>query len=289
MISILGTGNMGSALVRALRDHGTPLTLWNRTAEKARAWVGPGVELAASPGAALAASSCSILNLIDYSVCQQILESDAAELKGKTLVQLSTGKPSEARQLASFAERHGADYLDGAIMGMPSHVGTQENRILYGGSRSALAEYRPVLEQLGQMLDLGEDPGAASALDFGCLMPILAGVVGLMQGAKACDREGIPPDRYDDFVRSELPLILDHTLQRVREPGFAEDPTQAEASIELMASLARMFSEYCREIDLEPALFTALTEMFEGGVAAGLGSHDWVNSGGLRVTPAEES
>ena len=94
MISILGTGNMGGALTRALRDAGTPLMLWNRTTEKARAWAGPGVELAPTPGAALSASTCSLLNVIDYPVTLEILEANTEHLNGKVLIQLSTGKPS---------------------------------------------------------------------------------------------------------------------------------------------------------------------------------------------------
>lgn len=42
-ISVLGMGNMGAALVRALVNGGTSVTIWNRTRAKAEALERPGV------------------------------------------------------------------------------------------------------------------------------------------------------------------------------------------------------------------------------------------------------
>lgn len=40
-VSVIGCGNMGSALIGALADAGREVTIWNRTREKAEALAGP--------------------------------------------------------------------------------------------------------------------------------------------------------------------------------------------------------------------------------------------------------
>ena len=45
--------------------------------------------------------------------------SSESALRGKVLVQLSSGTPDEAREMESWARPRGIDYLDGAIMNYP--------------------------------------------------------------------------------------------------------------------------------------------------------------------------
>lgn len=48
-IAFLGLGHMGAAMARRLLAAGFPMTVWNRTAEKAEPLVAEGATLAASP------------------------------------------------------------------------------------------------------------------------------------------------------------------------------------------------------------------------------------------------
>ena len=275
-LSLLGTGNMGAALVRTLASNGTELTIWNRTQAKAEALRQEGVVLASSSAAALAASPCTILNVTDYPRGRALLESAQATLAGKTIIQLTTGKPQEARDLAEFVRNAGGVYLDGAIMGYPPQVGTPQLQVLYSGDQAVFDEYAPVLEQLGGTMFLGEDPGAASAFDIAILIPLITAFVGLLQGLHVCRTEGIATDRYEPFVKQAISLFLDDALHKARQDDFATNPDKVECTVDLMANITELFSSYCQDIKLDPGLFRAIAQLFASGAKAGRGAHDWM-------------
>lgn len=281
-LTIVGAGNMGSALVRALTNAGYDVTVWNRTEEKLAPLRALGVEIAKSPKDAIERSDCLILSLANYDVTYEILTPLGTDLARKDVIQLTTGKPRDARNLAVLIGKAGGRYLDGAVMGFPNHVGTNANTVLYSGDESVVETWRGELEAIGNVHFFGNDPGAASAFDIACLMPIVAMTVGLMQGIKVCKTEGIDADRYDSFMREWLPLILEDSLVKSRKEGFAADLESAECTIGLMSSITEMFAGYCAESDLDPRLFAALADLFGEGVERGLSSHDWINAADVR-------
>ena len=113
-VSLIGLGPMGIALARALQ-RGHTLTLWNRTPSRAEALLGQGTVLAADARAAVAASPVVLVCVADYAAWRAILAQPgvAEALRGKVLVQLSTGTPQDARD--DWARLDGVAYLDGAL------------------------------------------------------------------------------------------------------------------------------------------------------------------------------
>lgn len=272
---------MGAALIRAFGAAGTQVTVWNRTRSKAEALAGPMVTVVETPQEAIDANACCILNLTNYPPAEKLLDRD---LGGKAILQLTTGKPSEARRLGERVEGRGGRYLDGAIMGFPGHVGTSNNMVLYSGNAALFQEVEPLLGQIGSSMFLGEDPGWASALDLGALMPVVAMTVGLLQGIRSCRQEEIPDQVYDDFIRQMVPAVLEDTLGKARREGFDVDPSQAESSISLMASATRLFADYCEEAQIDPSLFDAISRLFTAGVNSGHGDYDWVYASQIQIT-----
>lgn len=148
-VSMIGCGNMGSALVQTLREEDNEVTVWNRTREKAEALAGPRVIVAGSVSDALEASSTTLISLTSYEASHSLLEEAGKALEGRTLVQLSSGLPDAARDLSRLVTRTGGAYVDGSILAYPAHVGTDSLVILYSGDREAFEGVRALLEQLG--------------------------------------------------------------------------------------------------------------------------------------------
>src|SRR5574341_2002813 len=95
-VSVIGLGNMGSALARVLQQNGCAVTVWNRSPEKAAPLMEMGAVLAPGPAAAITASSIIIVCVTNYVASNRILGEAAAHLPGKLLVQLTTGSPQDA-------------------------------------------------------------------------------------------------------------------------------------------------------------------------------------------------
>ena len=90
-ISVLGLGQMGSAMARALFASGRSVTVWNRSPEKAQPFTEAGADVAASPEDALLASAVSILCIRNHVAAAELLRPISEALAGKTVLQLSTG------------------------------------------------------------------------------------------------------------------------------------------------------------------------------------------------------
>ena len=160
-ISVIGCGLMGSALVRTLAKGETTLTIWNRTRQKAEALVqsgAVGVTVADSVGAALEASPWTIFNIANCADCLTLLENEQRRLRGKIIIELTTGTPHEARRLGVHITTAGGRYLDGAIIGYPNLVGTPQLQILCSGDPTAFVTCRTMLERLGGVPLSGREP-----------------------------------------------------------------------------------------------------------------------------------
>src|ERR1041385_8682743 len=132
-VTMIGLGNMGFALARALLEKGRTVMIWNRSPEKAVSLVEKGAVLAPSVDAAIKASPIILICVTNYAAANRILSEVAPNLPGKLFVQFTTGSPQEARASETWAHDHKAEYLDCAITGSPSSIGTPNAHILVSG------------------------------------------------------------------------------------------------------------------------------------------------------------
>nr|WP_280346999.1 NAD(P)-binding domain-containing protein [Nocardia neocaledoniensis] len=183
-VSVLGLGAMGTALAKALLAGGHQVTVWNRTAAKAEALVGAGAVAAATAEEALTAADLVILCLLDDASVREHLEPAAARLGGRTVVNLTTTTPEQARGLGRWAREYDIALLDGGIMAVPAMIGTAGAFVLYSGAQAEFERYRQVLELFGGAEFVGTDLGAAAMYDVSILGGMYAMFAAFEQGGK---------------------------------------------------------------------------------------------------------
>ena len=124
-VAVIGTGRMGSALASALSKKGFATMVWNRTAARAEPLAKLGLHVAPNILEAVKDADIIVINISNYDSIKQLLRHTEVEsaLRGKIIVQLTTGTPDEAREMESWAKLHAIEYLDGAISGNPTDVG----------------------------------------------------------------------------------------------------------------------------------------------------------------------
>ncbi|MDF2694730.1 MAG: hypothetical protein K0S65_3113 [Labilithrix sp.] len=281
-VSIIGLGPMGIALARALLRAGpsepaardrSRVTVWNRTAAKASALVHEGAVLAPSAAAAVSASPLVIVCVADYAATHALLETPEVTraLAGKVLVQLSTGTPQDARHGEAWAQQRGADYLDGAILAVPSQVGRPESTIFVSGSATAFAKSKPLLERMaGTVAYHGDKVGSASALDLAFISSLFGGLLGFYHGARICETEGLRVDALGAMLAAIAPAIGEMIKNdgAVIQAGRYDNP---ESSLKTCWLGMELLARQAREAKINSELPTFGAALFEKGMKRGLG------------------
>lgn len=267
---------MGTELARVLLRDRYRVTVWNRTAGKARDLVNEGALLAPSAALAIGASPTVIVCVADYEVSRSLLGSEEAApfLAGKSVIELSTGTPKEAREAEAWSKARGIHYLDGAIMAQPNQMGRPETMILTSGSRSVFDRSEPILKTLaGGTTYLSEAVGNAAALDFAILSFWFGGLIGFLHGVRICEAEGLPIAEYAAMTRAVAPLAGESN-EKSAERIVTEKFDDSEASVKTCAAALKMIARHAKEAGINSEFPEYAYRFFSRGVDAGFAEED---------------
>ncbi|NUW34985.1 NAD(P)-dependent oxidoreductase [Nonomuraea sp. SMC257] len=269
-IAVLGLGLMGTALAETLLAAGHRVTVWNRSAAKADALVAKGATRAATAAEAVAAAPLAIVCVLDYAAVHEVLE--GADLAGRTVLNLTNGRPAEAREAGDRVSGRGGDYLDGGIMAVPQMIGHPGALILYSGSRAAFDRHEATLKPLAESRHLGEDPGLAPLYDLAMLTGMYGQIAGFLEAAALIASEGRPVREFTETLL--VPWM--HAMAALK-PRWAEDIEQGHYATEVsnlevnrvgMLNLSTAFEEQGVKLDL----LLPMKEILERRVARGHGA-----------------
>lgn len=163
-VAVLGTGKMGSAIARRLKQSGFDLILWNRTPERAQNLnVGP---VARTPVEAARQADVVLSSLTGPEAVREVyLGPDGVleDVQGKVIIEMSTAGPAIVEELARAASAKGAQLVEAPVVGSVPAVESGTLMVLVGGPTDGLERARPVLERLGEVHHIG-DLGTAPRL-----------------------------------------------------------------------------------------------------------------------------
>jgi 3-hydroxyisobutyrate dehydrogenase-like beta-hydroxyacid dehydrogenase len=273
-VTVVGAGKMGSALARALLAAGYAVTVWNRTPARAEPLREAGATIAAELADAIAASDVTVMSVANQTVVADLLEdADApSALRGKTLIQLTTGTPADGRRGQAFASEHGIAYLDGAIMAYPRTIGTDAAVILFSGASDVFSAHEPLLRALGTPHYAGADAGLAAVSDAALLAFFFATVAGFLYGANVSRAAGIEFGDYlalaDPFFKTFITEAVDETAERIAGGRYGDAQSSTETDV---AAIDLLIVEASRDVGVDPALMAAISDAFSRIVAAGRG------------------
>ena len=155
-VAFLGLGIMGTGMARRLLGAGARLTVFNRSAERARALAADGAAVAPSPREAAADADIVFSMVADDAASHAIWEGGRGALAGvrpgTVMVESSTVTAGRIRDLSESAARIGCELVDAPVTGSKMQAAGGELTFLVGASDEALARVRPVLEVMGKSI-----------------------------------------------------------------------------------------------------------------------------------------
>ncbi|MCZ6724373.1 MAG: NAD(P)-binding domain-containing protein [Gammaproteobacteria bacterium] len=284
-ITLIGLGSMGQAIAKTLLDHNVALTVWNRTAEKREALVNLGARGESDLGQAISASPLIIICVSDYAITHALLDQSEIVplLRGKTILQLSTGTPGEVRKAHQWVVEQGGRYLDGSIMVYPQTVGTEAGQLLVSGAEAVYRDCETYLGLLGgDVRYLGEEIGAAAALDLAVVSRLTAITPGVIHGALICEAEGVS---LEQFAAMYPPGDRAYSLAMTIHNNDFE--SNIAASVNVAIGVATSIKRQSQELGINSDFPDFQLSLYKRAVAAGFQNQDTASQ--IRVLRADTS
>lgn len=202
-IGFIGTGVMGSSMVRHLLEADYEVNVYNRTQSKAMPLVEEGAVWQETP-AKIAETSDVILTIVGYpeDVEQVYFGEDGVFeglTKGKTIIDMTTSTPALSEKLAKKAEEIGVASLDAPVSG--GDLGAQKGTltVMVGGTQAAYDKARPILETFSGSLNLFGEAGSGQHTKMANQIMVAGTMTGLTEMMVYAKKAGL---KLEDVVRT---------------------------------------------------------------------------------------
>jgi 2-hydroxy-3-oxopropionate reductase len=155
-VGVIGTGRMGGPIARNLLGAGYTVHVYDIREEAYADLVQGGATYHDSPRAVAEASHVIILSLMTIDTVEKVLFGKdgvaCAGLKGRVVIDMSTGIPSQTQRLAARVAALGGAMLDAPVTGGEGGARAGTLNIMVGGNRDAFRRCKPLLEVLGNTI-----------------------------------------------------------------------------------------------------------------------------------------
>lgn len=274
-VAILGLGTMGAGMAANLLKAGFSLAVYNRTPEKAKALVGDGARLAATPAEAVRDASIVISMLADDAASREVWMGHngalAAVTKDTILIESSTASPAWIAELAGAATTKGAKLLDAPVTGSRVQAASGQLSFLIGGDEATLEAATPVLKAMSkEIIHLGPvGSGARMKLinNFLCGVQIAS----LAEGLTWIERSGLNVEKALAVLKAGAPgsPLLGAISARMTAHDYS-----VNFSLKLMAKDLRYAEEEAAHSKVSLKTAEIARALFEAAVEEGFADKD---------------
>ncbi|MCH4057950.1 MAG: NAD(P)-dependent oxidoreductase [Lactobacillaceae bacterium] len=184
-IGFIGTGVMGTGMIKNLLKAGYPVTVYNRTQAHAATAIAAGATWAVSPAAATIDADV-VISMVGFPQdVEQIYFGDqgilSAAQASQILVDMTTSKPALAVKIATAAAEKKIATLDAPVSGGDIGAKNGTLTIMVGGDQSTYQTVLPVFEAMGQQVQLFGGPGKGQATKMANQIMIAGTMTGMTE------------------------------------------------------------------------------------------------------------
>lgn len=164
-IGFIGLGNLGTAIAQRLASQGEDVKIWNRTVSKVEKL---GLEILPSPKALIEACDTVFMCLFDSNGVRNVLCKEdgllSADLKGKTIIDLTTNHFNDVVEFHKMVEDKNGSYLESPVFGSVVPASKGLVTIVTAGREEVFVTCKPLLEKFGKSIFFLKTPGNAAKM-----------------------------------------------------------------------------------------------------------------------------
>ncbi|MEQ8935187.1 MAG: NAD(P)-dependent oxidoreductase [Amphiplicatus sp.] len=286
-VAFLGLGVMGAPMAGHLANKGYDVSVYNRTAAKAREWAGKYTgSVAATPVEAVEGAALAFMCLGDDPDVEAVAnEAIPALADGAVLVDHTTASPALARLLSETSASAGKSFVDAPVSG--GQAGAENGRlsVMCGGDAAAVEKARPAMESYAaRIIHVG--PSGHGQLCKAVNQICIAGLLqGLAEGVHFAAHAGLDIEKVLEAISGGA---AQSWQMENRARTMAADEFDFGFAVDWMRKDLRIALAEARENRARLPV-TALVDQFYGDVQA-IGGGRWDTSSLIRrltVTDAD--
>lgn len=190
-IGFIGLGNLGKAITQRLTEMGEEVIVYNRNKDKIKDLP---YTIATSPKALIEECETVFMCLFDSLAVNDILSMEngllSANLKGKTIIDLTTNHYETVLNFHYAINDKGGDYLESPVFGSVAPALQGLVTIVTAGKEEVFNTCKPLLEKIGKEIFFLKEPSSASKMKLInnlCLGSFMATIAECTALGEACN------------------------------------------------------------------------------------------------------
>jgi len=272
-VTVLGTGIMGTGITHSLLRAGHDVTVWNRTAERARPLEADGAHVAATSGEAVATAEVVLGVLFDADAVLAVLAECADAVPARAVwLQASTVGVEGTARIADAAARAGVTLVETMLVGtrQPAESGTLT--LLTSGDPAVLDRVHPVLDAIGaRQVRVGPQVGQATALKLACNAWVAVLTAGTAQSMALAGHLGLDPTTFLEAITG---APIDSAYARIKGTAMAEGAFAPSFAVDALAKDLGLMLDAAHASRMPTTLLDPLLSLFTSVSEAGRGGED---------------
>lgn len=208
-VGFIGLGQMGLPMAQSILKKGFPLSVYNRTREKAAPLLEKGAHFASSPKELAERSDIVVSMVANDAALTEIVEGREGILqaakKPAIHISMSTVSPTLITVLEKNHQKSGIALLAAPVSGRPERAKEGKLWIFLAGDPKAKTEATPLLETMSvKIFDLGSSPHQAALFKLCNNFMILSFIESFSEALALLEKGGIAPEKAAEIFGDSL-------------------------------------------------------------------------------------
>ena len=206
-VAFIGLGDIGAPMAVHLAREPFDLTVWNRTAGKAREFAASHkARVAATPAEAVSEADVVITCLPSSVEVEAVLHGESGMLgalrKGAVLIDCTSGDPPTSRSIAAELGGRGVEFIDAPVSGGTVAAKSGTLTVMWGGEITVFERVRPVIEAFGKKIVHAGPVGAGDALKAVNNALLAVHILSTAEGLAILVKAGVDPKIALDVINA---------------------------------------------------------------------------------------
>lgn len=271
-VAVLGTGLMGAGMARSLVREGFDVTVWNRTAERARPLADDGAAVVDDVREAVSGKDVVLTMMFDLDATAEVMGRALPAWGDAAWVQCGTVGVDGTQRLADLAREHDVAFVDGPVLGTRQPAEQGALIVLASGPQQVRDRVTSVFDAVGsRTVWVGEQPGDGHRLKLVANSWVLSVVGATAQAVGMAENLGLDPQL---FLESISGGPLDCAYTQLKGQGMINGEFPPAFALNGAVKDTGLIAETLRGSGTDDRIMRSLHELFRDADAAGHGADD---------------